>query len=121
MKHVGIEGIVELDRLRAGFWISAQVHLCDQAFIPVAILHKGDPDAGAILLKLNRLSKGCQVLTQVRNINGAPAWMPGMGEAYVSEQDADSYIERQRSRDPDLWVLEIEDPNNRYKLDGEII
>ena len=112
---------MELDRLRAGFWISAQVHLCDQAFIPVAVLHKGDPDAGAILLKLNRLAEGCQVLSQVRNVNGEPAWMRGVGESNVSEQEADAYIERQRSRDPDLWVLEIEDPNYRYELDGEIL
>jgi hypothetical protein len=116
-----IEGIVELDRLRVEFWISAQVHLCDQAFIPVAVLHKGDPDAGAILLKLNRMSEGCQVLTQIRTINGALAWMVGTGEPYVSEIDADAYIEKQRLRDPDLWALEIEDPNHRYVLEGEIL
>lgn len=112
---------MEKDRLRTEFWISAQVHFCDQAFIPVAVLHKGDPDAGAILLKLNRLTEGCMVLTQVRNIDGTPAWMRGTGEAYVNEEEADKYITRQCSRDPDLWVLEIEDPNDRYKLDSEII
>jgi hypothetical protein len=112
---------VEKDRLRSGFWISAQVRLCDQAFIPVVVLHKGDPDAGAILLKLNRLAAGCEVLTQVRNLDGTPAWMRGTGEAPVKEEDADAYIVRQRGRDPDLWVLEIEDPDHRYEFDGEII
>ena len=113
--------LVEKDRLRSGFWISAQVRLCDQAFIPVAVLHKGDPDAGAILLKLNRLAAGCEVLTQVRNIDGTPAWMRGTGETLVNEEDADAYIDRQTGRDPDLWVLDIEDPDRRYDLDGEII
>lgn len=111
---------MEKDRLKSGFWISAQVRLCDQAFIPVAVLHKGDPDAGAILLKINRLGDGCEVLTQVRNIDGTPAWMKGTGETPVNEGEADAYIGRQRGRDPDLWVLEIEDPNSRYELDGEI-
>ena len=112
---------MEKERLRSGFWISAQVRLCDQAFIPVVVLHKGDPDAGAILLKLNRLAAGCEVLTQVRNLDGTPAWMRGTGEAPVKEEDADAYIVRQRGRDPDLWVLEIEDPDHRYEFDGEII
>ena len=112
---------MEKDRLRSGFWISAQVHLCDQSFIPVAVLHKGDPDAGAILLKINRLAAGCEVLTQARNMDGTLAWMRGTGETLVNEEDADAYIDRQRGRDPDLWVLEIEDPDRRYDLDGEII
>ncbi len=112
---------MEKGRLKSGFWISAQVRLCDQAFIPVAVLRKGDPDAGAILLKLNRLSEGCEVLTQVRNMDGTRAWMRGTGDTPVKEEDANAYIGRQRGRDPDLWVLEIEDPDRRYILDGEII
>ncbi len=112
---------MEINRLKAEFWVSAQVHRCDQEFIPIVVLHKGDPDAGAILLKLNRMSEGCQVLSQVRTVNGASAWMRGTGETYVSEQNADAYIKRQRLRDPDLWALEIEDPNYRYVLEDEIL
>ena len=54
-------------------------------------------------------------------MDGTLAWMRGTGETLVDEKDADAYIERQRGRDPDLWVLEIEDPHHRYDLDGEII
>jgi len=107
--------------LKAEIWVKAQIKLCDLNVIPAVISRRGDPDAGTILLKLNRLDDGCQVLTQVRTAEGDRAWMRGTGEAPVLEADADTYIERQLKFDPDIWVLEIEDPDSRYELDGKIV
>jgi hypothetical protein len=39
----------------------------------------------------------------------------------MNDADALTYIERQRKYDPDLWVLEIEDPERRYTLDAKIV
>ena len=89
--------------------------------IPIFVRHKGDPDAGSILLKLDRGARGCSVLTQTRDQDGAPAWMYGAGGDLVPDADGEAYIERQISRDPDLWVIEIEDPSDRYVIDGAII
>jgi len=38
-----------------------------------------------------------------------------------AEADADAYIARQVARDPDLWVLEIEDRKGAYELDGKVV
>ena len=40
--------------LTTGLWVSAQVRLCDRAFIPATVVRRGDPDAGTVLLKLNQ-------------------------------------------------------------------
>ncbi len=89
--------------------------------IPIFIRHKGDADAGSIVLKLDRGAKGCSVLSQVRDPDGAAAWMYGGGGELITDAAAEAYIERQTGRDPDLWVIEIEDPKNRYVIDGNII
>jgi len=39
----------------------------------------------------------------------------------VAEADADAYIARQRGRDPDLWVIEIDKASPDAVLDGPII
>jgi len=104
------------DRLKAELWIKAQIRLCDREGIAAAIVRRGDPTGGAILLKLNRLTAGCRVYTQVRDRDSNPAWLCATGPEPVPEAEADAYIERQVKRDYDLWVLEIEDPKARWVL-----
>ncbi len=109
------------DRLKSGLWISAQVRVCGRLMLPVYVARRGDPDAGAILLKLIRGVSGCEVLSQVRGPDGEAAWMRGTGPLPVAEADADAYVERRLRMDPDAWVLEIEDPRGLYQPDGGIL
>jgi hypothetical protein len=46
--------------------------------------------------------------------------MRATGPAPVAEAEADTYIERQRRRDPDLWVVEIESGSADTVIDGRI-
>ncbi len=95
-------------RLKSGIWIKALIRRCDLAAIGVAVLARGDADAGAVLLKFNGRDAGCFVLGQVRGEDGELLWMRATGPVAVTDAEADGYIERQRRYDPDLWVVEIE-------------
>jgi hypothetical protein len=107
--------------LKAGLWVKAQLRLCNVNMVAAYISRKGDPDAGAILIRLDRLDGTSTVLSQVRTAEGARAWMRGTGDAPVADAEADAYIKRQAKFDPDIWVLEIEDPNDAYEPDDDIV
>ena len=110
------------DRLKSAIWVQAQLRLCGLRDLPVYVVRKGDADAGVILLKLNNLDGGCRVYSQTRAASGALAWSAAGGDDNVmTESDADAYVERQASFDPDIWVIEIEDPKGVYELDGDVL
>jgi hypothetical protein len=108
-------------RLKTGIQVKALIRRCDLAAIGVAVTARGDPDAGAILVKLCGRDPGAAVLAQARRADGTLGWMRATGAAPVAEADADAYIARQRQRDPDLWVVEIETAAPETVLDDGII
>ena len=108
-------------RLKTGIWVQACVRRGDSAGITVTVVRKGDPDGGAVLVKLNQRELGCTVLAETRDPGGARAWIRGTGATPVAEDVADAYIARNRQRDPDLWVVEVEDRAGRLPFEATII
>jgi len=106
------------ERIKPAIWIQAQVRRCDIEAISAVVTRKGDADAGSILVKLLR-ADGATVYAQAVDKEGRSGWVRGAGP--IAEAEADAYIARQAKRDPDLWVLEIEDRSGRYSLDGKIL
>jgi hypothetical protein len=108
-------------RLKSGLWVRALIRRYDGQAIPATVVRKGDEDAGAILVKVNRRARGCIVLNRAQDPAGGLVWLRGTGEAPVDEAIADAYIARQAARDPDLWVVEIEAGAGEIALDGTVV
>jgi hypothetical protein len=108
-------------RLKTSIQVMALVRRCDMKAIGVAVTARGDPDAGAMLVKLCGRERSATVLAQTRRPDGTLGWLRATGAAPVAESDADAYIARQRQRDPDLWVVEIETITPETVLDDGII
>lgn len=107
--------------IKTKIWVQALVRQVNGQGAFAVIAHRGDEDAGAVLVKLYQPGVGATVLTQVRTGDGRRAWMRATGPEPVPEPDADRYIERQRDIDMDLWVVEIEDREGRHPLGDPIL
>jgi hypothetical protein len=97
-------------RLKSGIFVSMALRHGNATGRYGAVLRRGDPDAGSILVVL-RGRDGVSVLAQTRTPDGRPAWTRATGSAPVEQEAADAYLARQQNFDPDLWVLEFESPD----------
>ena len=106
-------------RLKTSLWISAQVRSCDVALIPAVVARRGDSDSGQVLLKRDRRNGVFEVFARTLAPDGGSAWRRAAGPG--EEALVDEYIRRESNIDPDLWILEIEDPNDRYVFDSPLV
>ncbi|MGG7645114.1 DUF1491 family protein [Rhodovulum sp. YNF3179] len=102
-------------RLTADFWVRAYLARLQQAGIPAFIAEKGDPTAGAVLVKLATLDGRATAYQRSFDLmTGDRAWVV---LAEGDEAGVDAAVARQKGFDPDLWVVEIEDRAGRHLLD----
>lgn len=102
-------------RLAAGLWVDAYRARLQAAGIPLYVTAKGDPTAGAVAVKCATLDGEATAWQRVLDpATGARVWA-----RFVEGPEAavDAALARARARDPDLWVLEIEDRAGRTLLD----
>lgn len=107
-------------RLPAEVWIDAVLRKLQNEGHSVYIVNKGAYASGTVLLKINGLGNGFRLLSQIRNIEGELGWMHALGEENPEELAIDTYISRAISRDPDIWVIEIESRALANPFDGKL-
>jgi hypothetical protein len=108
------------DRLPTELWVSAHVRRGNLEGIPMMVVRRGDSSRGTVLLKVNRLDGTCTVLSQVRR-EEVLCWLRATGPDPVPEPEADQCVARELRRDPDLWVIEIEDRQGRHWFEGKVL
>jgi hypothetical protein len=107
-------------RVKAGMWVSMALRMGNADGRYGAVIRKGDPDAGGVLVILRR-DKDISVLSQMRTAEGEMAWMRATGPGPVDDETADAYIQRQLKFDPDLWIIEFESPDFLPPFEGKIV
>ena len=102
-------------RLTADFWIRAYLARLRLADIPAYVTARGDATAGAVVVKCARLDGTATAYQRSFDLmTGARAWVT---LADGPEAEVDAALARQRARDPDLWLIEIESRAGRTLLD----
>lgn len=89
-------------------WVEAKIRELSAQGIGVYVTQKGEKMGGLVLLKLSDMKGQCKLLTQQRDLDGVLGWVNVFETEVIEEKRADEYITRANARDPDQWVLEIE-------------
>lgn len=109
-----------MDGLSTEMLISAQRRVAASQGIPMTVVRKGYGSVGSILLKINTLNGSARILSQVR-IDEELVWTPVGPADPMPDRDADAYLAKQGTIDPDLWIVEIEDKQGRHWFPGKIV
>lgn len=101
--------------LSTDVWVGALIRRAELGGAFAAVLRKGDPRAGAVLVKVVDRRRGeARLFAEAVRGDGERVWMRPIKAAEEAELDA--YVERARRFDPDLWVVEIDDREGRHFL-----
>lgn len=104
-------------RLSTDFWVAAYLTRLEMAAIPAFLTAKGDPTAGAVLIKVATMDGRASAFHRALGPDFERIWAPLAKD--VEEAEADAALARQREFDPDVWIIEIEDKHGRTLLEEE--
>lgn len=103
--------------LKTAIWVAALVRRVEVGGASAFVMRKGDPDAGAVVVKVAKPNRQASLYAASQDADGARRWL--------AHHDADAAIEaqiqRRLTRDSDLWVIEIEDRDGRHFLTEPVV
>jgi len=104
-------------RLTADFWVAAYLTRLRLEGIPAYVTQKGDATAGAVIVKVATLDGQARAFQRSFDLSAdARIWVT---LAEGPEREVDALLTRQKARDRDLWVIELEDKAGRTLLDQD--
>ena len=118
-------------RVTSSLWVSALIRRAEAAGAFAMVVHRGAAEAGAIFIIGNNLSADAgAAAAAAKFVLYGPAPQSDYGEEGVSQRQFECLLEtatsddiaekiaRERSFDPDIWVIEIEDREGRTFIEG---
>ena len=102
-------------QLSTDVWVGALIRRAELSGAFATVARKGDPRAGAVLVKAyNPATREAVLYASAVRREGERVWMQPVSS--LIESDVDAYVDRSRRIDPDIWVVEIEDREGRHFL-----
>ena len=101
--------------LPTDLWVQALIRRAHMGGAYATVVRRGDAKAGAVLVKaFDSRDRSVRLYAEAVRGDGERVWMEPLGAQ--DETALDAYAERSAQRDPDLWVVEVEDNQGRHFL-----
>ena len=98
--------------LNSDLWVGALIRRAQIEGANATVVRKGDLRAGTVIVKAyNTSDRTARLYSEAFGQEGERLWIQPVSG---TESELDAYIERQRTYDPDLWVVEVEDRQGRH-------
>lgn len=99
--------------LKSEIWVKAHLRRCFLSGLTAVIANKGAPEAGAVYVQVTISAQEVRVFAPAPgptyNDDGHRTWSQPLGTAPVLPDKAHDYFARQKSFDPDIWIIDIDD------------
>ncbi|MFN3954440.1 MAG: DUF1491 family protein [Pararhodobacter sp.] len=102
-------------RLTADFWVRAYLTRLRLADIPAFVTARGDATAGSVMVKMSTLDGRATLHQRLFDLMQDRRRWSVLADG--PEAEIDALLARERARDPDLWVIEVEDRAGRHLLE----
>lgn len=99
------------ERLPARLEVSALLRQVQSAGGFAAVLHRGEPDAGSVLLVLAENGANLRIWERMPDPSGHRVWAQSRAETPENKSELTEYLNRRGAQDPDLWIVELDIAN----------
>jgi hypothetical protein len=98
-------------RLPAHLEVAALLRQVQAAGGFATLLHKGERDAGTILVVLLETGANARLFERMPDVSGTREWRVSKTEDTENKRDFSEYLARRGDQDPDLWIVELDIAN----------
>ena len=95
-------------RLPAHLEVAALIRRVQAAGGFAAVLHKGEREAGTILVSLSERGAPARLLERLPRADGERVWTLARAEDPSDRQAYADYLGRRVAQDRDMWVIELD-------------
>lgn len=107
--------------VKTEIWVKGHLRRCFAAGLTGVVARRGAAEAGAVFVKVTLAAGAVRLLAPAAgpayDEEGGRNWEFPLGRAPLKPDDIDRFLERRIAFDPDIWILDIDDPGGTGLLD----
>ena len=109
-------------RINSELWVKAYLRLCNSSGAAGFVVKRGDEHGGSVFIRINKLD-GTSLLYGPAAAGFSDTESNRLWSLRHDGDDAsvEDLVSRERSFDPDLWLVEVEDRQGRHFLGDWLI